>query len=162
MTPRSPTEFDVVIVGAGPAGTAAAITLRQRNLSVLILETAPGPRWRIGETLAPAARPLLQNLGVLADFEADGHLPSYGNLSAWGASRLSATDFIFNPYGHGWQLDRECFDRCLCQAAEKLGAHLWYDSRLLEGPNPTDSGWEIQLRPGSPMILCAPLFSSYR
>lgn len=149
MTPRLSTEFDVVIVGAGPAGTAAAITLRQRNLSVLVLEIASGPRWKIGETLAPAARPLLHSLGILADFEADGHLPSYGNLSAWGSSYLSATDFIFNPHSHGWQLDRERFDRCLSQAAEKLGAHIWYGSRLLEGPHQTDSGWKIQFASGS-------------
>src|SRR5262245_6386708 len=76
--------FDVAVVGAGPAGAAAALTLRRRDLSVVLLESRPAPAWQIGETLPPAARPLLQTLGILADFESDGHLPSYGNHSAWG------------------------------------------------------------------------------
>ena len=65
---------------------------------------------RIGETLPPAARPLLMRLAVWEPFLAAGHLPSPGVLSAWGDDELYQTHFIFNPYGQGWHLDRQRFD----------------------------------------------------
>jgi flavin-dependent dehydrogenase len=137
-----PEVFDVAVVGAGPAGAAAAIALRRRGVSVVVLEGRSAPAWRIGETLPPAARPLLDALGVLAEVEADVHLPSHGNCSAWGADRLSITDFIFNSNGSGWQLDRARFDAQLADAARCGGAHLWYECRVTDIRQDA-GGWKL-------------------
>jgi flavin-dependent dehydrogenase len=133
---------DVGVIGAGPAGAVAAQTLARGGARVEFWESLPGPRWRIGETLPPDARPLLGRLGVLGQFEADGHLPSFGNLSAWGVPTLEASDFIFQPYGNGWQLDRERFDTSLARAAEAAGAVLRYGTRLA-GVRREGDGWSV-------------------
>lgn len=138
----APESFDVAVVGAGPAGAAAAVALRRRGASVVVLESRPGAAWRVGETLPPAARPLLHALGVLAELEADGHLPSHGNCSAWGTEALVATDFVFGPDGNGWQLDRERFDARLAEAARRGGADIRYGSRLA-GARRAAGRWEL-------------------
>ncbi|MFQ6613445.1 MAG: NAD(P)/FAD-dependent oxidoreductase [Fidelibacterota bacterium] len=59
-------EYDVIIVGAGPAGTAAAITLARGGEKVLIVDSAPFPREKAcGDGLLPGALSILAELGVL-------------------------------------------------------------------------------------------------
>src|SRR6185295_674918 len=108
--------------------------------------SATGSRWKIGETLPPATRPFLQQLGALSCFESGFHLSSYGNLSSWGSQELVATDFIFNPYGHGWQIDRALFEQQLTETAQSAGACLWYGAKLSDVHRRTGSQWEITVR----------------
>jgi len=59
------TTTDLVIVGAGPAGTAAAITARQANRSVIIIDKATFPREKIcGDGLTTSCLRLLERLGL--------------------------------------------------------------------------------------------------
>ncbi|MBZ6475053.1 tryptophan 7-halogenase [Streptomyces griseocarneus] len=113
---------DVAIAGGGPAGNAAAITLRHHGASVLVVDPGRMPRWKPGESLAPAARALLARLGVLERISAGPHTPCLGNQSAWGRNTLAESDFLFSRYGAGWHLDRVLFDRTLTDAARRAGA----------------------------------------
>jgi flavin-dependent dehydrogenase len=131
-------EADVAVIGAGPAGATAALILARQGLRVLLVERPAGRPFAVGEGLPPAARALLESLGLWERFAAAGHLPSYGNRSAWGSSELRATDFLFNPYGHGWHLDRAAFDAQLADAAAAAGARRCPVTAVL--------GWE----PGTP------------
>ena len=115
-------DTEVLVIGGGPAGAAAAIVLARAGRRCVVLEGQPAPGWKIGETLAPESRPLLQALGVWEPFQQDGHRPSPGNGSAWGGVELGAKDFIFNPHGCAWQLDRPRFEAMLLHAAEAAGA----------------------------------------
>jgi flavin-dependent dehydrogenase len=117
-------DFDVVVAGGGPAGSAAALVLARAGRRVLLMEQTLGGPAREGEALAPAARPVLRDLGLLDRLAAEGHLPCYGNLSVWGSDEPRATDFLFNPYGHGWHVDRARFDAALREEAAAAGAHL--------------------------------------
>src|SRR5205814_10635389 len=56
--------FDVIVVGAGPAGSAAAIQCATAGLNTLILEREAFPRDRPGETLQPGIQPVLEQLGI--------------------------------------------------------------------------------------------------
>jgi len=73
-----------------------------------------------GECLPPAANPVLTRLQLPAP-DLEHHLPSLGNESYWGREDAGSNDFIFNPYGTGWHLDRACFDASLRQAAQTRG-----------------------------------------
>jgi flavin-dependent dehydrogenase len=57
--------IDLVVIGAGPAGCAAAIWATQRGLKVLQIERTPFPRFRPGECLHPGIEVLFRDLGVL-------------------------------------------------------------------------------------------------
>jgi flavin-dependent dehydrogenase len=115
-------DCDIAIAGGGPAGAAAAITLARAGLRVLLADSSPAQRCKIGEGLPPAARSLLRELGVLDQVLADGHLPCHGTLSAWGSEELQARDFVFGVQGSGLQLDRGRFDASLRRAAAQAGA----------------------------------------
>ena len=104
---------DIVIVGGGPSGAATALSLTRGGLSVSVLERTRYEEMRIGETVAPAIRNPLGALGLWERFLEAQHNPSHANRSAWGSPEIHYQDFIFNPYGLGWHLDRRRFDRML-------------------------------------------------
>jgi flavin-dependent dehydrogenase len=72
-------------------------------------------------------------------------LTCYANLSAWGTSTLSRTDFICDPNGPGWHLDRERFDRCLREAAGAAGVELAGHTTVRPHRRTAD-GWAVMLR----------------
>ena len=90
-------EVDVAVVGGGPAGCAAAISLARLGRRVALLERTSYGAARVGETLPPAVQPLLRELGVWERFLADGHAPAPGLVVRWGGAEPYETDHIFNP-----------------------------------------------------------------
>ncbi len=141
-------DVQILIAGGGPAGAAAALVLARRGRRVLLAEGAAPDPFRIGEAVPPAARPLLRDLGVLDRFLADGHLPCYGNVSVWGNEQPSTTDFIFDPNGHGWHVDRTRFDATLRHAARDAGAQLLPGTRAAEVARDSDA-WRVTLTDGA-------------
>ena len=116
---------DVLIVGAGPAGCAAAIRARQSGLSVEIIEAKPVPGLAPGETLHPGIEPLLKQLGVLDQVVRAGFRRHLGIWIEREGQRQ------FSPYGEdkdgpwrGFQVDRRMFHQILQQAALDAGATL--------------------------------------
>jgi len=123
--------FDVVILGGGPAGCAAALSLRHEEpaLSVAILEASAYEEPRIGETLPPNIDALLVHLRVWDQFVASGPLAAFASRSCWGSPTVGENEFIFQKQGKGWHLDRRVFDRMLATEAERAGAHLFLNTR---------------------------------
>lgn len=113
---------DVAIAGGGPAAAAAALLLARGGLRVVVVERGDDRGDKPGESLAPAARPLLERLGVWEDLARDGHLPCHGNRSVWGSGQVGELPFLFSPYGNGWHLDRRRFERRLNERARDAGA----------------------------------------
>jgi flavin-dependent dehydrogenase len=147
--------IDVAIVGGGVAGSTIAMVLARRGLSTLVIERSAYDTLRIGETLPPAIREVLAELGVWDRFVGEGHTPSFGTYAAWGSAALQSNDFIFNPYGHGWHVDRAQFDRMLAAVARDAGVVIRDRTRLLSHRH-TDEGWELQIgRPEQPERVLA-------
>jgi len=118
---------DLLILGGGPAGSAAAITAVQAGLDVTLLERASFPRHRPGETLHPGVEPLLRRLGV-AHIVADRSIVRHQGVRV-----VREGQRAFQPYGadgegswYGFQLPRASFDAGLLEAAAKRGADIHF------------------------------------
>ncbi|MDC0711899.1 tryptophan 7-halogenase [Stigmatella sp. ncwal1] len=129
---RAHAPWDVVIVGAGPAGCAAGIGCAEAGLKVLIVEAARFPRALPGETLHPGVEPLLERLGVA------GAVWGAGFLRHEGVWTHAPEGRVFTPYGsdgngpwRGFQAWRATFDELLLRRARSLGAEVWQPCRAL-------------------------------
>jgi flavin-dependent dehydrogenase len=121
--------YDVVVVGAGPAGAATALALSQLELRVALLDRAhrPGERW--GEALSPAAQNALRALGLWDDFLREPHRRFHEIHSAWGGTTI-ARSLDQHGLGPGFQLDRPRFERLVQRHAEQSGARLLLGAHL--------------------------------
>ena len=84
----SKTDFDIIVIGAGPAGVAASIVLKEAGFSVLMVDQVKADQLKVGESVPGAAIRLFQRLGlpdISALLDADEYLNSTANASAWGS-----------------------------------------------------------------------------
>ena len=58
-------KFDCIVIGAGPAGSAAAMEMARAGLDILVLDRGEFPRFRIGESFLPRTKRAFRRLGVL-------------------------------------------------------------------------------------------------
>lgn len=131
---RAVPRVDVLIAGAGPAGAAAAIALRQRGRSVHLVDRAAdggGGHGATSETLWPAALALLERLGLRDAFLAGQPAPCHGHWSAWGGGRPQERSTLTDPHGPGWFIHRPTFDAMLRREALRLGASGSSPARVL-------------------------------
>jgi len=135
---------EVVVAGGGPAGAAAALVLARLGRRVLLAGGIEADAFRVGEAVPPAVNPLLRDLGVLDRFLATAPLPCFGNVSVWGGDVPTVNDFIFDPNGHGWHIDRVQFDQMLRVAARDHGADVFKDMRLT-GAIRDGTCWQVTL-----------------
>lgn len=117
----------VAIIGAGPAGTAAAIRCAMAGLSVVLLERAEFPRHRPGETLHPGVEPLLRQLGVWEQVEQAGFVRHAGiRVCLRGQEQPRVIEFGADANGPwlGLQAWRADFDEILLNRAISLGVRI--------------------------------------
>ncbi|MFJ9412365.1 geranylgeranyl reductase family protein [Streptomyces sp. NPDC101393] len=125
-TPRSEHSADVIVVGAGPAGSATAYHLAKSGLDVLLLEKTAFPREKVcGDGLTPRATKQLVSMGIDISEEA-GWLRNKGLRIIGGGSRLQLDwpDLASFP-DYGLVRKRDDFDEQLARQAQKAGARLY-------------------------------------
>jgi len=115
---------DVVVVGAGPAGAAAAITAAAAGLSVVVVERAAFPRPAPGESAHPGIQPLLRQLGVETEVLAADFIRYPGHAVRYPDGREEFFPFGSDESGPwlGFQLWRPDFDALLLARAVATGA----------------------------------------
>jgi len=134
---------DVFILGAGPAGATAALNLAARH-RVLMVDQVATPARRVGDSLPPAARGLLVDMGLWQDFLRQGHLPCHGNASLWNGTPAEQ-DFLRDPQGHGWHLDRARFEAWLRAEAAARGAALLAPATVTAVARTAGGAWRLQV-----------------
>jgi geranylgeranyl reductase family protein len=128
----SATEADVIVVGAGPAGSATAFHLAQAGLDVLLLEKTSFPREKVcGDGLTPRATKQLVKLGV--DLDAPGWIRNKGLRIIGGGVRMELPwpDLASYP-DYGLVRTRMDFDQILVERAVAVGAKLRMNTPVTE------------------------------
>jgi len=116
------TPHDVLVVGAGPAGSTSAQRLARAGFRVALLDARTFPRFKAcGEFMSPECLPMLADLGVTAEMERSGaRAVSAMRLFAHGRTvegRFVDVGAARAPAAHGWALRREVFDQVLLESA---------------------------------------------
>jgi flavin-dependent dehydrogenase len=121
-------DWDVVIAGAGPAGSTAAALLARDGRRVLVLEKERFPRYHIGESLIPGCLRILNALGIRDEVERAGFTVKRGGTFIWGAEGEREWRFSFDEQGgepnYAYQVDRSRFDQILLNHARASGAEV--------------------------------------
>jgi flavin-dependent dehydrogenase len=137
-------EYDVAIIGGGPAGSATASYLAQAGISCAVFERELFPRPHVGESLVPSSTRIFKEIGFIDEMERSDFPRKYG--AAWtapggrrvydhdwdGLAAGSYADVAFaerdqegvdRPYT--WHVDRGKFDLMLLKHASSLGADVF-------------------------------------
>ncbi len=134
---------DVIVIGGGPAGSAAATMLSRQGWTVTLLEREHFPRDHVGESLLPASIPILEELGVLPFVEAQGFIKKLGATMVWGRDREPWSWFFGETnrrYPHSYQVWRPAFDHLLLDNAAASGVD------VRQGWRATEVGFSLKNR----------------
>src|SRR6478752_758694 len=123
---------DVLVIGAGPAGTVAASIVKKAGYQVRIVEKLKFPRFVIGESLLPRCMEALEEAGFLdavkekkfqekggAKFVKDGMICDY-----------SFADQFTKGWTWTWQVPRAEFDQILADCCVSMGIPLHYETEV--------------------------------
>lgn len=125
-------KLDVVIIGAGPSGAAAAAFLRKKGRSVEVIEKTHFPRFSIGESLLAQSIAILDDAGLLPAVEAGGFQFKDGAAFQY---KDDYKDIYFpdkSSPGPGTtiQVMRSKFDKILADGAAEMGAKVVYGEEV--------------------------------
>ena len=139
--------YDAVVVGGGPAGSAAGSKLAAAGLKVAILEKEKFPRFSIGESLLPHGNSLLKELGVWKRVESSGFMRKYGaEFCTADKSRLRRFWFGQNlgpALEYTYQVERAKFDELLLDNARESGCQVMEETKVIGVENPDTATMEV-------------------
>src|SRR5689334_115532 len=147
--------FDVIVMGGGPAGSSVAGILAREGRSVVVFEKEKFPRHHIGESLMTDTYWTFQRLGFLEKMKNSPFVRKYSVQFANSAGRESRPFYFFEANHHEsavtWQVTRALFDQMLIEHAAEQGATVYQQTMvkqvLFEGDKAV--GVEAQMADGS-------------
>lgn len=147
--PTGEATHDVIIVGAGPAGTSAANLLAARGHDVLVLDKDEFPRFHIGESLLPCDLPVFARLGI--ELDPARYLRKAGAVFLDEAAGQRGTfyfaDGLPGTPDHAFQVERARFDEELAEVARARGASFRHGA-LVRDARMEPEGVEVELASG--------------
>ena len=133
---------DVLVIGAGPAGSVAAAIVKKYGLNVKMVEKMKFPRFVIGESLLPRSMEAFEDAGFLQAIKQKGFQEKFGAKFVQGDK---ICDFNFSDqftagWSWTWQVPREDFDLLLADEIQKMGIPLEFETGVTDIKfNGTDS-----------------------
>src|SRR5579863_4333088 len=134
---NSNNNYDVLIIGAGPAGSSASALLSEKGHRVLVLEREKFPRYHIGESLLPFTYQPLQRLGLVDRMKKSAFVKKYSVQFVSPSGRASLPFYFFTRYdretiAQTWQVLRSEFDQMLLDNARSRGAKVLEQTTVTE------------------------------
>ena len=125
-------KVDVLVIGAGPAGTVAASIVNKAGFKVKIVEKMKFPRFVIGESLLPRCMEALTEAGFLDAVKQKNFQEKFG---AKFVKNGKICDYFFadqftKGWSWTWQVPRAEFDKTLADTVEKLGVPIAYETTV--------------------------------
>jgi flavin-dependent dehydrogenase len=125
-------KVDVLVIGAGPAGTVAASIINKAGFNVKIVEKQKFPRFVIGESLLPRCMEALTEAGFIDAVKEKGFQEKFG---AKFVKNGKICDYYFaDQFTPGWewtwQVPRAEFDKTLAETVEKMGVPVCYETTV--------------------------------
>lgn len=126
------TVVDVLIIGAGPAGSIAASMIHHAGLKVRIVEREKFPRFVIGESLLPRCMEVLQEAGFLDALKARNFQQKFGAKFLRGdeVSDFNFTEQYTQGWNWTWQVPRAEFDKTLTDHLELKGVRVDFETTV--------------------------------
>ena len=135
MDPTKDT-YDCLVLGAGPAGCAAATLVAKEGYSTLLVEREEFPREHVGESLMPETYWTFEKLGVLDKLRASRFSKKVGVQFVDGSGRESKPFFFRSHHDHdssdSWHVERAEFDQMLLENAAEHGAECLDQTRVVD------------------------------
>lgn len=156
--------YEVIVIGAGPAGCTAATLLAQKGRRVLLLEKEKMPRYHIGESLMPFCWFTLEKLGLLEQMKSHEFVQKLSVQFVTQDGKQSRPFYFFqhndHPSSYTWQVERAEFDLMLFQNAIKHGVDAREESevaRFIHNDNDAVAGVVVRRRGGGEAQYFAPI-----
>lgn len=128
---KSIEQFDVVVIGGGPAGSTAATFIAMQGHRVLLLEREAFPVYKIGESLLPSTiHGICPLLGVSEELQRANFVRKQGGTFRWGKKpepwtfTFSESSAIRSPTSFAYQVERMKFDSILLNNARRKGVEV--------------------------------------
>lgn len=134
---------DVLVIGAGPAGTIAASIINKAGYKTKIVEKEKFPRFVIGESLLPRSMEALEEAGLLDAVKAKGFQEKFGAKFVRGKELcdFNFSDQFTKGWTWTWQVQRGDFDLTLAEEARKQGVDVCFETTVtaikFDGTNST-------------------------
>lgn len=138
----------MAVIGGGIAGATTVISLAKAGVNLVWLRPAwQATAYKVGESLAPAANPILSSLGLLHLLEGSSHRRANVTFSAWGQNALSERNSVVHLEGAGSIIDRMKFEQDLFLLANDVSTLVIEDT--LQTLSEDEGHWEIKGHSGT-------------